>query len=109
MSDRFGQFDVMAINHEVSNPSSTPIAEITADDSDNEICLIRSTSDDTQSAPLKLKSFYLSLKNELERHPDHSLMVSEWFQIDDDHTGRVDIPVQDVEVDEDAEVFRVLY
>nr|ART39479.1 J349 [uncultured bacterium] len=37
------------------------------------------------------------------------MMVSEWFQIDDDHTGRVDIPVQDVEVDEDAGVFRVLY
>jgi hypothetical protein len=109
MTERFGQFNVVGINQQASNPSSLPITQVTADDSDSEICLIRGFSKDDGNAPLKLEPFYLSLKNVIEQHSDYSLMVSDWFQIDDEHTGRADSPVQDVEVDEDAEVFRLLY
>ena|SRR5947207_14798496 len=106
MAEQFGHFRVVAINQSISSPGSSPISEIIADESDNEICLIRAASD---QAFLNLDTFYMNLRGILDRYPEHSLMVSEWFQIDDEHTGRADVPLKNVEVDEDSNEFRLLY
>lgn len=109
MTLRFRHFKVVAVNQSESNPRGLPISEVTADESDSEICLIRGALDAGVDVPQNLGTFYLSLRTTLDRYPDYSLMVSEWFQIDDEHTGRADTPLQSVEVDEAAEEFRLLF
>ena len=109
VNEQFSHFNVVACKQQDANPDDLPIIEVVADESDNEICMIRSASPGNKDAVLKLEVFHQNLRNELERYPDYSLMVSEWFQIDEEHTGRLDMPLDSVEIDEDAEVLRLLF
>jgi hypothetical protein len=109
MSERFPHFSVVAINQREPNRDRLPIKEVKSDRSDNEICLVRSDSTELTKTSLSLDALYSNLRNQIAQNPDYSLMVSDWFRIDDEHTGRVDVPLQSVEVDEDAEEFRLLF
>lgn len=86
-----------------------PIIEVTSDESDDEICMVRKESEADPAIGLDLETFYQKLRAEVTLHPNFKLVVSEWFQIDEEHTGRIDIPLRGVEVDEDAEVLRLLF
>ena len=105
----FPHFTVVSSNEQETSPADVPIIGISAFKSDSEICIVRSAAGDTERIALELRTFYLSLKSELHMNPSYSLVVSEWFQIDEEHSGRADMPLRGVEVDEEAEVFRLLF
>jgi hypothetical protein len=109
VTEPFGHFSVVARKQQESNPNDLPIIEVVADESDNEICLIRGASPDQEGAGLNLEAFHQSLRHKLEQYPDYSLMVSEWFQVDEEHTGRLDMPLDSVEIDENVKVLRLLF
>jgi hypothetical protein len=109
VTEQFSHFNVVARKQQDANPEDLPIIEVVADESDNEICMIRSASPGNEDAALELEVFHQNLRTELEQCPDYSLMVSEWFQIDEEHTGRLDMPLDSVEIDEVAEVLRLLF
>jgi hypothetical protein len=85
-----------------------PIVEVMSDESDDEICILRKGLEG--DAPvLDLESFYRELKAQVARHPNFKIVVSEWFQIDEEHMGRIDVPLRELEVDKDAKVARLLF
>jgi hypothetical protein len=86
-----------------------PIIEVISDESDDEICMVRKEPEVDSAVALNLESFYRELQAEVTRHPNFKLVVSEWFQIDEDHRGRIDIALAGVEVDEDAKVLRLMF
>src|SRR5438552_18044828 len=97
-------FSVVAINQKEPNPIGVPIAEIVADDSNNEICSVRATSAQSDAA-MALGVLRESLRATIQTHSDYSLMVSEWFEIDDGYTARADLPLKSVELNETAKQF----
>ncbi len=101
-------FSVVAINQKEPNPIGVPIAEIVADDSDSEICLVRATNAQRDAA-MSLGVFHENLRATIQTHSDYSLMVSEWFEIDDEYTARADLPLKGVELNETAKQFLLLY
>jgi hypothetical protein len=86
-----------------------PIIEVMSDESDDEICMVRKEAAGDAAVALDLESFYLKLQAEVTQHPNFKLVVSEWFQIDEEHRGRIDVALSGVEVDEDAEVLRLIF
>ena len=108
MAAEFSDFNVVALNQRRSDPIVVPIGEIVVDTSDNEICLVCATSAET-SDTMNLGVLHENLLATLQSHPDYSLMVSEWFNIDETYTGRADLPLRTVEVNEDAKQFLLLY
>jgi hypothetical protein len=110
-----GHFGVVArreqepgvVNH--LNPNDLPVIEVIVDDSDNEICVVRSAASDKGVSICDFKSFYQTLALRMEEYPGYSLRVSEHFQIDDEHSGRMDMPLTGAEVDEDKEVVRLFF
>ena len=102
MADRFSSYRVVGFNEKDGGPT-VPITEIFADDSDGEICFVSGADD------LTLADFYANLQRQVERYPDYSLMVSEWFEIDTEHRGRADSPLKGIEVDEEKQTFQLIY
>ena len=86
-----------------------PIIEVMSDESDDEICMVRKELEGDAAVALNLESFYRELHAEVTRHPNFKLVVSEWFQIDEEHRGRIDIALSGVEVDEGAKVLRLIF
>jgi hypothetical protein len=109
LTEQFSHFNVVARNQQESDQNDLPIIEVVVDESDHGISIVRSTPPDNKDVALNLGAFYQDLKNEIEQYPDYSLMVTERFQIDEEHKGRLDMPLDSVEVDEDAEVLRLLF
>lgn len=113
LKEQFGTFGVVARREQETEPASDfyrndlPIIKIMVDESDNGICLVLASSE--QESALKLEDFYQMLARQIEQHPDYSLVISDYFQIDDEHTGRVDLPLAGVEVDENEEALRLLF
>jgi hypothetical protein len=105
MASRFGGFHVVGLN-EKSEDRSLQITDVIADDSDGEICIV---GDENASSKLALSSFYSRLEREVGLHPEYSLMVSQWFEIDPEHTGRADSPLKSIEVDEVGQELRLIY
>ena len=62
-----------------------------------------------QDTALDFGAFYEILHLQFEKHPDYSLRVSEYIQIDERHTGRVDMPLESAVIDEDEEVIRLFF
>ena len=108
MVTEFPGFGVVAVNQKESNATGVRIAEVVADESDNEICLVRATTAQTE-AGMTLGVFRDNLRARIQTHPDYSLMVSEWFEINDGYTARADLPLETVELDENAKQFLLLY
>ena len=108
MATRFPGFSVMAVNQNESNPTDVGIAEVVADDSDNEICLVRVTNAQIDVG-LNLGLFRDNLRATIQTHPDYSLVVSEWFEIDGGYTARADLPLKSVELNETTRQFLLLY
>jgi hypothetical protein len=108
LATEFPGFSVVAVNQKESNATGVRIAEVVADESDNEICLVRATTAQTE-AGMTLGVFRDNLRATIQTHPDYSLMVSEWFEIDDGYTARADLPLKTAELDENAKQFLLLY
>ena len=108
MADEFPDFSVLAVNQNEAKPTNGRIAEVVADDSDNEICLVRAT-DAQIDAGLNLGVFRDKLWAAIQGHPNYSLVVSEWFEIQDGYTARADLPLKSVETNETAKQFLLLY
>ena len=104
MADQFGAFQVIGIDPK--DGTQLPITEIIAEDSDSEICFVGEAGGANNFV---ITNFYASLQDHLERHPDYSLMVSKWFEIDSEHIGRADVPLKGVEVDEQSETLQLIY
>ena len=102
MADKFGSFRVVGLN-ENDGGRAISITEIVADDSDGEICLVGGAD------YLILADFYRNLQGQVQRYPEYSLMVSEWSEIDAEHTGRTDLPLKGIEVDEESQTFQLIY
>jgi hypothetical protein len=58
---------------------------------------------------MNLGVFRDNLRTTIQTHSDYSLMVSEWFEIDDGYTARADLPLKTVELNENAKQFLLLY
>ncbi len=108
MTTKFSHFMVLVVNQKEPDPIGVPIAEIVSDDSDSEICLVRATNAQTDAA-MNLGVFLGDLRAAIQAHPDYSLMVSEWFDMDDGYRGRADLPLKSIEVNEGARQFLLLY
>ena len=108
MATEFPGFTVVAINQKEPNPIGVPITEIVADDSDAEVCLVRARNAQSDVG-MNLSVFREDLRAKIQTHPDYSLMVSEWFEIDDGYTARADMPLNSVELNEPAKQFLLLY
>ena len=108
MATEFPGFTVVAINQKEPNPIGVPITEIVADDSDDEVCLVRARNAQSDVG-MNLSVFREDLRAKIQTHPDYSLMVSEWFEIDDGYTARADLPLNSVELNEPAKQFLLLY
>jgi hypothetical protein len=108
MATEFPSFSVVAVNQKESNATAVRITEVVADESDNEICLVRATTAQTD-AGMNLGVFRDNLRTTIQTHSDYSLMVSEWFEIDDGYTARADLPLKTVELNENAKQFLLLY
>lgn len=112
--EKCGHFKVVACpqqEHAGNQVDATEqqVIQIIADESDNEICVIRSLSPEKDSPILNFKTFYQTLTSKLNEYPEYSLRVSEYFQIDDEYSGRSDMPLAGAEVDEAQEVIRLLF
>jgi hypothetical protein len=94
-----------------SGPAShdVPIVEVVSDESDDQICIVRKGPGENPRVPLSLESFYRQMQAQIARHPFSRLVVSEWFQIDDEHRGRIDMALSGIELDEDSEVVRLIF
>ena len=104
MADQFGAFRVVGIDPK--DGTQLPITEIMAEENDCEICFV---GDAGGANTFVITDFYASLQDHLERHPDYSLMVSKWFEIDAEHIGRADVPLKGVEVNEQSETLQLIY
>lgn len=91
------------------NSDDLPIVDVMSDESDEEICIVRKEPEGSARVALNLESFYREMRAQLAGHPNFKLVVSEWFQIDEEHRGRIDIALSGVEVDEDVEVVRLMF
>lgn len=98
VSGQFGNFNVVARKQDEPRADQTfdasdlPITEVVADESHSEICFFRSKSAKAEILGLNLEGFHSRLRDQLEQHPEFSLMVSEWFQLDEEYSGRADMP-----------------
>jgi hypothetical protein len=108
IATEFPNFNVLAVNQKESNPTGVRITQVVADDGDNEICLVRATNAQTD-AGMNLGVFRDNLRVTIQTHPNYSLMVSEWLEIDDGYTARADLPLQTVELNENSKQFLLLY
>lgn len=106
VADKFGRFRVVGINENDRN-RTLPITEIVTDDSDGEICLVGEPNAD--AGVLILADFYNNLQTQVQHCPEYTLVVSEWFEIDAEHTGRIDVPLKGIDVDEETQTVQLLY
>jgi|GEM_PF-4945139 len=108
MATEFPGFSVVAINQKEPDPIGVPITEIVVVAGDNEICLV-SARNAQSDVGMNLGVFRDDLRARVQTHSDYSLMVSEWFAIDDGYTARADMPLDSVELNEPAKQFLLLY
>jgi hypothetical protein len=115
VAEHYSHFGVVARRQQqpdtnpLSIPDDLPIIEVVADKNSGEICIIQSDSPSGKDAALNLEVFHQSLRKQLEQCADYSLVVSQWFQIDKKRNARLDMPLDTVEIDEEAEVLRLLF
>lgn len=115
MIEQSGHFNIVARRRLESqapgqfDPKDLPIVRVIADKNDNELCMVQGASLDVNERALNLESFYQMLQTQLELYPNYTLMVSEYFQIDDEHIGRIDVPLASFEVDEKQKSIRLLF
>ena len=102
---QFGTFRVVAVNP--TDGTQVPITEIFIDDGHGEICLVSKAKAD--AANLVLSNVFSELQGQLRLHPAYSLTVSEWFEIDAEYTGRFDMPLISIEVDEQSQTVQLIY
>ncbi|MCI0528262.1 MAG: prominin family protein [Nitrospira sp.] len=115
--EHWGQCHVVARREQGSEKSTEalldlPIIEMTAEESDREICMVMSGSykrEGVKESPLELKVFYKILETYLKNCPDYSLMVSEYSELDDQHIARLDFPLQNIVVDGKSKIIRLLF
>jgi hypothetical protein len=108
LATEFPGFTVIAINQNGSDPTDGRIAEVVADDTDNEICLVRAKKAQID-AGMNLGAFRDNLRATIQRHPDYSLMISEWLELEDGYTARADLPLKSVELNEETKQCLLLY
>jgi hypothetical protein len=115
LREAIGGFSVVAQRVEEQRVSDEytweelPIAEVTVDEDEGHICLVRPDKELAGGAGLNVESFFDALRTKLEQHPDFTIVVSVWFQADEEHTAGVDMPLDSVEVDEDVGVLRLRF
>ncbi len=81
-----------------------PILEVKVDPNDPEISLITnylSTHENEQAKPLNYEKLYNEIKRLIPEHEKYEVLSSSWIKLDNDHTGRVDIPIMAVLIDEE--------
>ena len=82
----------------------SPIYEIHKDENDPELCLIQKylpENNDKPANPLIFIDFYNQLKKLPRKFRMFEVVTSSWMHLDEEHTGRLDIPVVAVLVDEE--------
>ncbi|RJP82920.1 MAG: hypothetical protein C4522_02245 [Desulfobacteraceae bacterium] len=89
---------------EKSEKIDSPIYEIYKDKDDPEICLITKylpEDEGSHEKPLNFYSFYNQLIEFPKKYKKYEVVTSAWMHLDDQYTGRRDIPVRAVLVDEE--------
>jgi hypothetical protein len=85
------------------------VLDVIGDDSDAEICILCSSPWEQTDRRLTFGGFYESLVLHAEKYPEYSWRVSEYFEIDDEHIGRADMPLRGAEVDHDQRAVRLFF